>query len=404
VIDLATDGGPAIVYWGRALGRLASTQLEAMARAASPQAVSGGLEIPARLTLVPTEATGWSGTAGFEADGPRAALFVLADAVVWDSAAVLTLRDNEAGLTITAHLEITASGLFTQRLELSNTGPHTWPLAWLALTFPVPATATEILDTTGHHLREHWPQRHEFTIGTHTRQSRRGRTGADATLLQAAGTPGFGWEHGLVHGVHLGWSGNHSQVAERVVSGEAFLQAGELLFPGEITLAPGSGYATPTAYGSWGDGLNQLAHRFHRHIRTTHRPVRRPVTLNTWEAVYFDQSGDKLIDLAKAAARVGVERFVLDDGWFLGRRDDTSGLGDWRPDPAIWPEGLSPLADSVTALGLEFGLWVEPEMVNPDSGLARLHPDWILRGRADLPPQARSQQVLDLANPDVYGY
>ena len=99
---------------------------------------------------------------------------------------------------------------------------------------------------------------------------------------------------------------------------------------------------------------------------------------------------------------MGIERFVLDDGWFTGRRDDTRGLGDWEVDTDVWPDGLHPLVNKVQSLGMEFGLWVEPEMVNPDSDLARAHPDWILRGRTALPPSARQQQVLDLANPEAY--
>ena len=100
--------------------------------------------------------------------------------------------------------------------------------------------------------------------------------------------------------------------------------------------------------------------------------------LNTWEAVYFDHRLDRLKALADTAAELGVERFVLDDGWFRHRRDDTAGLGDWYVDEDVWPDGLHPLIDHVRGLGMEFGLWVEPEMVNPDSDLARAHPDWVL--------------------------
>src|SRR5690606_16834979 len=104
------------------------------------------------------------------------------------------------------------------------------------------------------------------------------------------------------------------------------------------------------------------------------------------------------------AADLGIERFVLDDGWFLGRHDDRAGLGDWSPGPGAWPDGLRPLADRVRELGMEFGLWVEPEMINEDSDLARAHPDWILRARPELPPLFRFQQVLDLTNPDAYAH
>src|SRR5690606_2807964 len=161
--------------------------------------------------------------------------------------------------------------------------------------------------------------------------SRRGRPGADATLLLAAGVPGFGFERGRVHGIHLAWSGNSRVFAERTSTGESFLGAGELYLPGEIRLGQGEEISSPELLGSWGDGLDELSARFHAEWRARpQHPTRpRPITLNTWEAVYFDHRLPKLVALADAAAEVGVERYVLDDGWFRHRRDDTAGLGDW---------------------------------------------------------------------------
>lgn len=146
-----------------------------------------------------------------------------------------------------------------------------------------------------------------------------------------------------------------------------------------------------------------MSARVHRWLRARpeHSRAPRPVVLNTWEAVYFDHDLTRLTELADTAARIGVERFVLDDGWFRGRRDDTAGLGDWTVDPDVWPDGLHPLFDHVRALGMEVGLWVEPEMVNPDSDLARAHPDWLLAPEDHLPPPSRNQQVLDLGRPEV---
>ena len=126
--------------------------------------------------------------------------------------------------------------------------------------------------------------------------------------------------------------------------------------------------------------------------------------LNTWEAVYFDHDLERLTALAGVAAGVGVERFVLDDGWFGGRRNDRAGLGDWvrrHRGVAGWS---GPAGVQVNALGMQFGLWVEPEMVNPDSDLARAHPDWVLAAPGRTPPPARHQQVLDVANPAVFAY
>jgi alpha-galactosidase len=117
--------------------------------------------------------------------------------------------------------------------------------------------------------------------------------------------------------------------------------------------------------------------------------------------VYFGHDLERLTRLAERAAQVGVERFVVDDGWFGSRRDDSSGLGDWYVSREVWPQGLRPLADRVRALGMDFGLWFEPEMVNPDSDLVRAHPDWVLGPRARL---SRRQRVLDVANPAAHAY
>ena len=148
-----------------------------------------------------------------------------------------------------------------------------------------------------------------------------------------------------------------------------------------------------------------MAARFHRHLRARphHVDTERPVTLNVWEAVYFDHDLERLKDLADRAAALGVERFVLDDGWFGSRRDDTSGLGDWVVSAEAWPDGLGPLIDHVRALGMEFGLWFEPEMVNEDSEVARAHPEWIMApSTGRMPLQSRNQQVLNLTIPEAY--
>ena len=407
VLDVARAPLPVIVHWGADLGDASEAELAGLATAAIPQRVSGGLDRPSQLTLLPQESSGWLGTPGLA--GHRGGRFVstklVTQALDADGAsATVHATDDEAGLAAILELQVTYAGLLRQRITLENRADEPYSVHALGTTFPLPHDADELLDTTGRHLRERSPQRHAFTIGTHLRESRRGRPGADASLLLAAGRSGFGFERGRVHAVHVAWSGNHRLLAERSPGADAFLGAAELLAPGEIELASGETYTTPWAIGSWGDGLNELSQRFHDELRArTQHPQRpRPVTLNTWEAVYFDHDLDTLVALAERAARVGVERFVLDDGWFHGRRDDTAGLGDWVVDADVWPDGLHPLIERVHALGMEFGLWVEPEMVNLDSDLARAHPDWILRGRDELPVPARQQYVLDLAHPDAW--
>lgn len=409
VIDLAALPAPAIIHWGPDLGALDGDALSSMVVAARPQRVSGGIDQTPRLTIVPTAAAGWPGAPGYEGGRGgvvQGTVFSLASVDSTPDAVTLHLVDAQRALRLRADLRVDAAGLFSQTLTVVNDGTDDLVVSTLQPSFPLPWEATEILDTTGRHLRERSSQRHAFTFGTHLRESRRGRPGADATLLLAAGRPGFGFETGLVHGIHVAWSGNQRVFAERLPLGEAVLAGGEMAAWGEIVLAPGAEVSSPLVYGSWGDGLDELAARFHDtwRARPQHPERPRPITLNTWEAVYFDHRLPKLLQLADVAAEIGVERFVLDDGWFRGRRDDTAGLGDWFVDEGVWPDGLSPLADHVTGLGMEFGLWFEPEMLNPDSDVARAHPEWILRGREELPPSARQQQVLNLAHPGAYAY
>ncbi|KAJ9477298.1 Alpha-galactosidase [Pseudozyma hubeiensis] len=413
VLDCTAEQAfPTIVYWGAGLGEDATEQsLKNLATVVRPQAVSGGLSQSPQLTLLPQASQGWQGTPGITMVRTSSATFCfdfIVDSVdKKENIVVLHATDKAGAVKVKLTIEVTASGLLSQRCSFTNIGKDHLDIHDANMSFPLPSSAREILDTTGRHLRERHPQRHAFTVGKHVRESRRGRPGADATLLLVAGTPGFGFEQGLVQAVHLAWSGNHRISAERGPSYSSFIQAGELLEPGEISLAPGKTYTTPVALGSWGSGLSELAHRFHQYLRQrSHHPnVPRPITINTWEAVYFDMRIDRLKAIADAAASVGAERFVLDDGWFNGRRDDTAGLGDWFVDKTVWPNGLQPLWDHVDKLGLQCGLWVEPEMVNLNSELGRNHPEWILRpNQSRLPRVGRDQYVLDLSNPGAFDY
>ncbi len=414
VLDCRGPRLPRVLHWGPAFGELGADDLDDLGLAAVPPTVMGGPDQPVPLSIVPEHAVGWLGLPGLRGhrDGADwSPLFTVesvkasvdADAGTVSVAAV----DAAAQLRLVLTVALTPSGLVRAQAALHNDGsgsPYT--LDGLVLTLPVPPTAGELLDLSGRWSRERAPQRTPFTIGTRLRDSRRGRTGADATLFLAAGEPGFGFRSGAVWAVHVAWSGNHRTYAERLPSGESLLGGGELLLSGEVRLRPGESYETPVLYGSYGVGLDELSGRFHGFLRArpTHPRSPRPVVMNTWEAAYFDHDLSKLTALADAGAEVGAERFVLDDGWFGSRRDDTSGLGDWYVSPDVWPDGLGPLITHVRALGMEFGLWVEPEMVNPDSDLARAHPEWILATGGRMPPPSRSQQVLDLAHPGAYAY
>ncbi|MEW9551596.1 alpha-galactosidase [Nonomuraea sp. NPDC050783] len=402
LLDASGPGLPRVCHFGAGLGTPDGAEL-------APALAS----LAAAPPLLPAQGDGWYGRPGLAGsrDGEHWPVRWALERVDTSAApgAGGTVRvaaaDERAGLALVSELAMDAGGLVTLRHTVTNTGATPYRLAGLACALPVPARAAELLDFTGRWALEKVPQRRAFGHGVWARESRRGRTGHDATGLLVAGTPGFGFGAGEVWAVHAGWSGDHVHYAERLQEGAALLAAGELPEPGEIVLAPGEGYSTPLVYFAWsGEGLDGASARLHDHLRAARPLPVRPVTLNNWEATYFDHGLDRLLELAGRAAAAGVERFVLDDGWFRHRRHDRAGLGDWYVDEDVWPGGLHPLAERVRALGMQFGLWFEPEMVNPDSDLARAHPDWIL-GRAErTPPPQRNQQTLDLARPEAYAY
>ena len=415
VFDTAGPGLPRILHWGGDPG-VFSPDGTPDADAARAFATADRAWPPPIRGLLPTQGDAWFGRPALSGhrDGrvrpPRFELSAPVSVTVPSPGAGGTVEvraaDTGDGLELLSTVEMTPQGVLRLRHELTNTGSSSYTLDRLTCVLPIPAQAGELLDFAGRWSQERSPQRSLLRQGAWSRESRRGRTGFDAGLL-IAGTPGFGFRHGQVWGVHTAWSGNHVQYAERSAEGHAVLAGAELLDAGEIRLAEGEAYRTPWVYFAASDsGLDGLGRRFHRLLRARpqHPGTPRPLTLNIWEAVYFAHDPDRLLALADTAASVGVERFVVDDGWFRHRRDDSAGLGDWYVDPQVWPQGLGPLAERVHGHGMQLGLWFEPEMVNPDSDLFRAHPDWVLADPQRLPYEARRQQVLDLARPEVYGY
>lgn len=181
--------------------------------------------------------------------------------------------------------------------------------------------------------------------------------------------------------------------------------SGGLLSEDPVVLEPGESLALPELQGLWAPNPNEAARRWHAFQRgellRSSGDEQRPVTYNSWYATEFDVSVEQQLSLATVAAGLGCEAFVLDDGWFKGRTGDVAGLGDWSPDPQTFPDGLAPLIEQVHRLGMRFGLWIEPEGVNPDSDLFRAHPDWIHRSASREPVLIRNQYVLNLGLPEV---
>ena len=415
VIDVG-GGVPAVVHWGAPLG--AGEVPHELFTRSIPR---GGLDVVAPLSIVPEHGSGFPGRPGLVGhrdDGsgwaPRfgtgLASTAFSPAIELGEegrSLIVTSMDEVAGLQLQIEIVLADTGVLRMGGILTNVGTRAYDLDGLSLMLPVASHAREALTIGGRWTREFALHRHAFADEAVLIENHRGRTSHDRVPAVFVGSSGFDASSGEVWGVHLAWSGNSRMVLDPGRDGRRSVSAGELLMPGEIRLEAGMSYATPSVYAAYSaDGTNGVAGAFHEHLRRrdVHPRTVRPVTLNTWEAVYFDHDLTTLQALADQAGAIGVERFVLDDGWFHARRDDHAGLGDWWVDPEVWPDGLHPIVDHVVGLGMEFGLWFEPEMVNPDSDLYRAHPDWVLTDPAYAPVFGRNQLVLDLARPEVSDY
>ncbi len=394
VLDPSTPV-PTVLHWGADPGEVDDAVADLWSR---PVATA----TPVPLTLVPVAADGPLGRPGLEAwpvdepgrTAPGSVRFTEGRCDL-DGATLTFEARSPAGLVLAG--TVVAGATLQVSLRLRNESDRSWVLARLATTLPLPHDADELLRFDGRWCAEMTPARAGWAGGTQVVENRRGRTSHDHVPVAFVGHRGFGEHRGPVHGVHLAWSGNGEVRFEDLGDARRAVQVGEVLLPGEVVLAPGDVHESPVVHGVHGEGLTAASRGFHTVVRrslATRDLPPRPVTCNTWEAVYFDHDGDRLRALADVAARVGVERFVLDDGWFGSRRDDSSGLGDWWVSPDAHPDGLGPLIDHVRGLGMAFGLWVEPEMANPDSDLLRAHPGWVL---GDPGITIRNQVVLDLA-------
>ncbi len=409
VFALEMGGTADLAYLGPRLP--GSEDLASLAAASARGRHESQPDMPPRPGLLPERKLGWSGT-------PAAALR-RGDARVetdlrmtgWDvQAGALAVRfaDRLAGVEATVSWRIGAGDVLRCGLALGNRGDAPLEIErCAALALPVPARFTGLTSFSGRWAAEMQEHRRPITPDGFARAS-------------ASGKPGFagaGWV--LLHAgeevlaAHLAWSGDQWLTLEPdsqgAADGRAVLMMGAGCDPGEVVLAAGESHASPEAVFTLAPDRSALAQAFHAHVRGAVLPARatwspRKVHLNSWEALGFNLSEPALIALADDAASLGIERFVLDDGWFGGRRDDTTSLGDWTVSPQVVPNGLTPLIDRVHALGMDFGLWVEPEMVSPDSDLYRAHPDWCLHTPGRERPTMRGQLALDMARDDVRDY
>jgi alpha-galactosidase len=413
IVHCATGSPPHVLHWGRRLD--AAVEVDDLVHMTMQQGGPGSADVPVTVSLAMEPGMGVLGPTGFAAHregrdwGSR---FDVVKVVRDQRTATITCADTRTRIGLDYRIAVDPhSAVLTLEATVTNYGATLLDLNEMATAaLPIPQSMTDIIGFSGRWSDEFRRERLSRFSGGYVRENRRGRTSHDSfpavILCSTATTESAGEAFGL----HLAWSGNHRLRVDTLNDGRVLASLGALFFPGEIRLAPGESYHSPAIVAAHSTrGLSALSQAFHTHVRTrilrpATRAKPRPVHYNTWEAVYFNHDVERLKGLATRAAEIGVERFVLDDGWFGSRRNDLSGLGDWTVSAAVYPDGLKPLVDHVTGLGMEMGIWFEPEMVNPDSDLYRAHPDWALRidGLDQVP--FRHQYVLDISRAEVSNY
>lgn len=253
-------------------------------------------------------------------------------------------------------------------------------------------------------------QTQKIEPGSTVIESRRGSTGHQSSPWFAIDRAGATETEGSVWFGALAWSGSWRITVAQDPMQQIRVTGGFNPFDFGYPLAPGESLETPVFYGGFSsNGFGEASRLLHRYevahiLPQSPNPRPRPVLYNSWEATEFNVSEQGQEQLAEKAASIGVERFVMDDGWFGQRKDDHAGLGDWYVNPEKFPHGLAPLIGKVHSLGMDFGLWVEPEMVNPNSDLYRKHPDWVINFPGRPRTEARTQLILNLARPEVRAY
>ena len=400
------DGALVIQHWGSALkGDLASIQT-----AISPSVANSSWDQPQFPGIMRESSRGYLGRptlSGHRHGKAWSTKFEVSDFHHQGNHVAVTLHDFHAQLEVVVTFDLDPYGVLIQKAQVKNLGDTPYCINEFIHWLPLPKEATQTLDFAGRWSNERNPQRKEIATGTWARESREGRSGHNFSIADIALTPQTSFQSGNAWATSIAWSGNSQYLVEKLFDGSQAIGAGEILLPGELILEAGDKYEAPVMVSVFSaEGLDGVSAAFHSYLRAreVHPKRPRPLTLNMWEALYFDHNEEKIKALIDVAAEVGIERVVLDDGWFHSRRDDRAGLGDWVIDPAVWPNGLAPIIKYINDKGIEFGLWFEGEMVNPDSDLYRSHPEWILQEGERTPPLWRHQQVLDIGHEGAFNH
>ena len=400
------------LYWGGPLWRLDDVP-----------AATGGRELSSfdpPQSVINEEFEGWGGTRYLEpavkvtrADGGRDLVLHYASHTIQGDDLKIVLKDLKDDLFVTLNYHVyAAEGILRKTALIENKTKQAISVESLQSgTWYMPhGEGYRLSYVTGRWAAESQLTREPIHTGTKILESRKGHTSHNFNPWFAVDEGSASEENGRVWFGALGWSGNWRIAVEQTPYAQVRVTGGLNTFDFAAPLKPGESLESPPFYGGFSDeGFGGMSRRMHRFELTDILPHGlearlRPVLYNSWEATTFavDEPGQRA--LAEKAAKLGVELFVMDDGWFGKRNNDHAGLGDWTVNPQKFPNGLEPLANYVKSLGMDFGLWVEPEMVNPDSDLYRAHPDWAMHSGDRPRSELRNQLVLNLARDDVRDY
>ncbi len=321
----------------------------------------------------------------------------------------LILKDPVNGLMLKLFYTIfSEGGIIARSAAFMNEGPEDLHLARaMSLCMDLPDRNYEFVHFSGAWGRERHMKTRVLEQGIQSVGSMRGHSSHNHNPFVILKRPDATEFQGEAIGFSLVYSGNFLAQAEVSTHDETRVLLGIHPHWFDWKLEPGETFQTPEAVMVYTDkGLNHMSQTFHKLYQTRlargyWKDKARPILINNWEATYFDFTQDRLMEIASKAKSCGVELFVLDDGWFGGRRHEKAGLGDWVANPDLLPEGITGLAQKIEDIGLKFGLWFEPEMVNKDSDLYRKHPDWILKVPDRSSSHGRFQYVLDFSRTEV---
>lgn len=325
----------------------------------------------------------------------------------------ITLKDTCADLTVILNYSVWYDyDAITRSSIIMNNGDSSMQiLSAYSTSFDiVDAQNYELLNLYGAWGRERTPERMKLRHGIQTVDSKRGSSSHNQNPFIALLSENCTENLGEAYGINLVFSGNFSGGVELDGYNTARVFMGINSFDFGYTLSKGESLYTPEAVMVYsGEGLGKMSRSYHslyrnRLCRGKYRDKERPVLINNWEATYFDFDEDKIFSIAQKASKLGIELFVLDDGWFGERNTDSGSLGDWTVNVKKLPNGLNALAKKINSVGMKFGLWIEPEMVSPDSNLYRSHPDWCLHIEGRSSCLGRNQLILDLSRDDVCNY